>query len=102
LRDLSPELGSSGNLKVRRDEAARLLNDAVNHNGRGTCATVRGGLPFPPSECANTGENHKTRKLAFNWKQFPFRAKYSSEIMENPQPQKLPPARQQRIHQPEP
>jgi len=46
LRDLSPELGSSGSLKVRRDEAARLLNNAVNHNGRGTCATVRGGLPF--------------------------------------------------------
>jgi hypothetical protein len=42
------------------------------------------------------------RKLAFNWKQFPFRAKYLSEIMENPQPQKLPPAQQQRIHQPEP
>jgi hypothetical protein len=46
LRDLSPELGGSGSLKVQRDEAARLLNNAVNHHGRGTCATVRGGLPF--------------------------------------------------------
>jgi hypothetical protein len=57
---------------------------------------------FPSSAAEITGENRKTRKLAFNWKQFPFRAKYRPEIMGESAAPKLPPTRQQRIHLPAP
>jgi hypothetical protein len=94
LRDLSPKISGSGSLKVQGDEAARLLIHAVNDNGRGACATVRGGSPVSSLAAANTGENRKMRKLAFNWKQFLFRATFFPESCDNPQPQNLPTARQ--------
>jgi hypothetical protein len=39
---------------------------------------------FPSSATAKTGEVRKTRKLAFNWKQFRFRAKSFSAVMGEP------------------
>jgi hypothetical protein len=54
----------------------------------------------PSSRSANTGEKRKTRKPAFNWKQFPFRAKYLFGIMGESAAPNLPLARQQRIQLP--
>jgi len=65
LRDLSPERGGSGSLKVQGDEAARLLNQAVNGNGRETCATVRRGFPFFVFSSSNHRKKSENAKACF-------------------------------------
>jgi hypothetical protein len=103
LRDLSSELGGSGSLKVQGDEAARLLVQAVNENGRGTCATVPGGFLFFRLQAVRLGAKvGKRENLLSIGSSFPFAQKVFPESWKNPQPQKLPTARQQRIHLPGP
>jgi hypothetical protein len=102
LRDLSPELGGSGSLKVQGDEAARLLNYAMNDNGRGTCATVHGGFLFSVFSSRKHRRRLENAKACFQLEAVSLSRNFFPESWENPQPQKLPTARQQRSHLPRP
>jgi len=102
LRDLSSEPGGSGSLKVQGDEAARLLHQAVNENGRGTYATAHGGLLFFRLQDLLLGAKvGKRENLLSIGSSFAFAQNIAPASWENPQPQKLPTARRQRILLPE-